>query len=767
MYRFLVIGFLFITASVWFLTSSDFGSVTEANATGGAFKLTKHGGNSAIDGGVWCPIAPCGVDRQISGTGPHYVGNAEAGKWQAGECMHCHEPHASFGGIEPPPSGDGPNTYLLFRDYGDAGNYAELCWGCHEQMSLGSPPVFGEEGFGYWGYYQGRTNFENSGHGTNGSFIYPGPQAGDGAAEPFPRRDRGGLPGANANSCLNCHSPHGVGAGGYANDIGTPATGNFVVASQAQIDAAVPNGVIPRKAIALEESLCLRCHNSVAVAPALDIKTQIDWYLSSDGSGHPVREAAYFGRHKLENESQNSLPSSGWFTPATAHAECTDCHNPHRVEAGTVFQQSGVASFNVNRYDTPDDSSSSPVKLGAVNQGVWGVGVIDTATGEVGGTIRNLTTNNRVYNLCFKCHSAWAWGGAIGTASTIIAPSTKAAKSFSNADTGAVSMMPQDGPDTATVTEFPLTDIASKFKTNNDAYHPLFASGKNRPELAGVRNPNYCNGASTTYTVPASDDCAPQVGVREDLVGYVQNGISYEQTFSQTFVPPWLHTSLVTCVDCHVNGNLSQPRGPHGTTNPFILRGVDTNISFNVCSGNSTNNADVTCATTSKTYGTLSGTIDESILCFNCHRADVYSTGTYAGTNYASMARQIHPLHGTNSSGVLNSHNPAANGGVRGVACLGCHGGGGTEGNAGSNDWCTTALCELGFFHGNSANTADDGNTSRLITQGSNWYSFTRSTVGGNVSCVRSAEVFGWNACTANTGGDGGGSNAANYNYIN
>ncbi|MHC4278334.1 MAG: hypothetical protein ACYSTI_13600, partial [Planctomycetota bacterium] len=76
----------------------DFKSVPDADATGGAFTDTKHGGGT-VDG-----VSHPGVDRSVNpANAPFYSSDSEAGEYNPGECAHCHEAHSSFGELEPPP----------------------------------------------------------------------------------------------------------------------------------------------------------------------------------------------------------------------------------------------------------------------------------------------------------------------------------------------------------------------------------------------------------------------------------------------------------------------------------------------------------------------------------------------------------------------------------------------------------------------------------------------------------------------------------------
>jgi hypothetical protein len=136
----ILFGVTIVLAALYLVT--DFKSVPDADATGGAFTSTKHGG-ADVDS-----EPNDGVDRSVHpDVGAFYYDDSEAGEYKPGECNHCHEPHASFGGIEPPPFTTEPHAYLLFRD-----NDNDLCWYCHENINF--DPIFGG-GVGRWRFYQG------------------------------------------------------------------------------------------------------------------------------------------------------------------------------------------------------------------------------------------------------------------------------------------------------------------------------------------------------------------------------------------------------------------------------------------------------------------------------------------------------------------------------------------------------------------------------------------------------------------------------------
>jgi|GEM_PF-4066999 len=84
-------------ASIFFLAAS---------ANGGTYLDSAHGGYNTAGKGV----------KRLSG-------------YASGNCAHCHEQHASIGGVEPAPAGGAPSPYGLFDD---VVNSNALCNFCHD-----------------------------------------------------------------------------------------------------------------------------------------------------------------------------------------------------------------------------------------------------------------------------------------------------------------------------------------------------------------------------------------------------------------------------------------------------------------------------------------------------------------------------------------------------------------------------------------------------------------------------------------------------------
>ena len=164
----------------------------------------------------------------------------------------------------------------------------------------------------------------------------------------FPQRTNSALRG----TCVNCHFVHG-----WPNPTNTANR-------------------LDKLTVDLEENLCFTCH---------------------DSSGPAVRQVkddfAKLRHHPVADSEQRNVPE----------VECTDCHNPHQSLAGAhVYTNTATAARN---------QVSNPLR------GVSGVTVSYNGLGnfEAPGTnLYTATTNTGgatyEYEICFKCHTAYAFG---------------------------------------------------------------------------------------------------------------------------------------------------------------------------------------------------------------------------------------------------------------------------------------------------------------------------------------------------------------------
>jgi len=201
----------------------------------------------------------------------------------------------------------------------------------------------------------------------------------------------------NAALCTSCHqktnfnsSAHRISNAVYAPSGGAQTT----VGERSCLGCHRVHGASSAQAYILrdvEENTCFTCHGSPSLIGAKDIKNAY-----RKASRHPTESKT--GVHvNPERDASN-------FGPSRRHAECWDCHNPH--QAGT-----GVHASPGN-------------KIGAALLGGWGVEPVygapnawQAATSFVRQDFAD-TANYKEYQLCFKCHSYYAFGSVPPAGST-------------------------------------------------------------------------------------------------------------------------------------------------------------------------------------------------------------------------------------------------------------------------------------------------------------------------------------------------------------
>lgn len=195
------------------------------------------------------------------------------------------------------------------------------------------------------------------------------------------------------------------------------------------------------------EGNCLRCHNGTTTAKNIKAEFQ-------KVSRHPTLDSG-FGDHEInENYNGMGMVASG----SNRHAKCEDCHDPHSVN------------------NTP---ASPPTASGAIKN-VTGVGFVSSALANrpVWTALLWNSTNYQFkrpitneYELCYKCHSSYAFGTDYPTSTS-----------------GAME-----------------TDIAMQFNPNNPSYHPIEAVGKN-PTIAAAAFVNGFTASSRVFCFDCHGD---------------------------------------------------------------------------------------------------------------------------------------------------------------------------------------------------------------------------------------------------------------------
>jgi predicted CXXCH cytochrome family protein len=228
---------------------------------------------------------------------------------------------------------------------------------------------------------------------------------------------------ANAALCTSCHiktgyttSAHALSNAAYTPAVGAPTT----VAEYSCRNCHKVHGASSAQAYILreaEENTCYNCHGAPALLGAKSVKN-----LFSKSSKHPTESVA-----TVHINPELDAANLG---PGRRHAECWDCHNPHRARTGT--------------HVVPGNA------IGEVLLGAWGVepsygaGAWLAATSYVR-QVFNDTANYKEYQLCFKCHTYYAYGNTPPVNSTDQSlefnPANRSAhpvRNSANAQTGSV-----------------------------------------------------------------------------------------------------------------------------------------------------------------------------------------------------------------------------------------------------------------------------------------------------------------------------------------
>ncbi|NJC87298.1 MAG: hypothetical protein FIB02_02015 [Desulfuromonas sp.] len=342
-------------------------------------------------------------------------------------------------------------------------------------------------------------------------------------------------------------------------------------------------------------------------------------------------------------------------TVANRHVECTDCHNPHRVVKFKLFfgnagNLSGSGDTQGGTHQHTDDAATNPHTnvASGVLRGTWGVEPIyssnsfhasasnytvrrgdpgsetvstamplNNAGGTVGGTafnamdIKGFVT--REYQVCLKCHSTYGYttppnlrsaasrrgltpAGTVATpgAGNALTQYTDQAKEFQAPDSHA------DESTATTAVNLGNDAGAIGYNGNNHrSWHPVMRStGRTTAKRGGIN--------ASTWRAPWSNAVGTQTMYCTDCHG---SNVSSDSSV----IPDGTNTAT----------GAGNPWGPHGSSNPFILKG---------------------------TWTKDSGSPDAStVLCFKCHNPNEYNNSSdssdYTSGFCCTSRHNMHSYH--------------------------------------------------------------------------------------------------------------------------
>ena len=522
----------------------------------------------------------------------------------------------------------------------------------------------------------------------------------------FPR----GLPVWRA-SCNNCHDMHTVQGAARLLNNATDSTSTPKASGNAATEQA-----------------CFTCHTTVAKSvvnsPPLgspgnvpDIETDFQTLarsmpITGADQGTPIEIHTIGGN---PNAAEGDLDCTGPTNHCSSdlietranmglddltkrHAECTDCHNPHRMGANRDFRGRIGAFGDLSAPADPNpthphtDSATGPdgtnnyihtniasgplrgtygvepvyqpggVFGSTANPPIAGVGLptsFDIKRGDAGSSASAEIADTyvtREYQICLKCHSNYAYNDndlpqplgnrpQLGTAPSGTPTNTNFMTQYTNQ---------------AKEFQAPLSHRGEFTGTTSPS--PSWGPYKGIP-------PNQ-NGTATSY--PVNPFYNNEVGKVDFEAG---NHRSWHPVMGATgrdavtrggmnplsFLPPWnnaIGTQTMYCSDCHgsdtpagtvipAGGDDGNPWGPHGSSHDFILKGP-----WDRCTGENTN---VAACLAANPYGgpSLAGTPDggrgstTGDLCFKCHKYSEYGASTGVGkSGFSSPGKDnLHAFH--------------------------------------------------------------------------------------------------------------------------
>lgn len=408
-------------------------------------------------------------------------------------------------------------------------------------------------------------------------------------------------------ACLNCHDTHTV-------------HGSRRLLREGTDNLSSPKvGGSP----ALEET-CYQCHSATpeivnAGGDVKDIET--DFNLARHMPITSFDQAAGTEVHDVTDanlsESQALL--------GNRHAECTDCHHPHRVTKNSLFNATGSSLQATHDHA----AGHSNIASGAL-RGAWGVEpiyggaafptlpssyLVKQGDGGIGASpVVNSAWVTREYQICLKCHSDYGY-----TDTNAFPTGTRPSLGSSGGGTP---------PGTNGLTQY--TNQAMEFQA------PLFHKGEVSTTDSGAGSAFTTNNHRSWH--PVIDDTGRSAGVRNMSAS------------TNLFLSPWdganIGSQTMYCSDCHGTNTATgtvvpagnNPWGPHGSSNDFVLKG-----GWNSTTGSTSNG-----------------------LCFGCHNHTNYATDVNRGdrTGFES---------GFGGSRDTNLHAFHADRLGRNLQCMWCH----------------------------------------------------------------------------------------------
>jgi hypothetical protein len=272
--------------------------------------------------------------------------------------------------------------------------------------------------------------------------------------------------------------------------------------------------------------LCYNCHGNNTTGHDYSNKNVVT--VASKTIHHPVELDT---KHDTVNESATTF-NSGRFSGANRHVNCQDCHDPHGAKRGLVNR--GATATAARNQISPAMTGADGIIFNYPSLAAW----TTPTSSSFGATVTQATLE---YQVCFKCHTAFAFGTTLPTA-----PS------------GYASGMAQ-------------TDLAMEFNPANKSTHPVVAAqgatkALNAAQLLAPWNTNPGNQTMLCTDCHNGDSAAPVVqGPHGSATTFMLAGTNrtWPGTFKSNTANASGSAAGLFCMNCHPGTNSTSSNNLH------------------------------------------------------------------------------------------------------------------------------------------------------------------------------------------------------------
>ncbi len=462
-------------------------------------------------------------------------------------------------------------------------------------------------------------------------------------------------------ACLNCHDPHTVQGSRRLLREGTDDAGQLTASGMRYKQGG--KGAI--------EETCYACHSAdgnVLVGQANrpgfgvpDVKTDFTTmaiHMPISTADQPASEERHaIGTANEPNAGKDFLESRerlGYGDLTNRHAECTDCHNPHRVTKNRRFNDDPAIPAEAGTHDhTLAQISGRPEGVhtnlaSGVLRGTWGVEPVynESATAFTtepidfvvkkgdppvgGGTGVDEPYVTREYQVCFKCHSNYSYVtppplGANHAGGT--PPGTNSLTTYTNQAMEYLSPDDHKGEGTpVTPTGAYVDDNPASACAETNWGRSTNPTSDARDDFFYVPNPGYLDPNGNCINYRDDNHRAWHPVVKE-----TGRDPATRDADANVWLSPFnagVGIQTMYCTDCHGSdteqgtviprgGEHGNVWGPHGSDNVFLLKG---------------------------TWSDQTGENDDDTqangLCFKCHNFQYYGYNFPAGASVKGRTRK-------------------------------------------------------------------------------------------------------------------------------